>query len=121
MARLTTVMRRNEVVTIADRAGEATSKPRPAIIVTADEFATLDWIVICPLTAREPDRDAILMREIMPSDRLPLRERSWAEPHKITAIRRRRIGRRIGVLSDVEALWLNRAIVQLLGVAAVAR
>ena len=57
------------------------------------------------------------MREIVRSDRLPLRERSWVEPHKITAIRRRRIGRRIGVLSDAEALWLNRVLVQLLGVA----
>src|SRR5215472_16945683 len=111
------MIRRNEVVTVADRSGEATSKPRPAIIVTADAFATLDWIVICPLTTRPPVPDVILMREIMRSDRLPLRERSWAEPHKITAIRRRRIGRRIGVLSDAEALWMNRVLVQLLGVA----
>jgi hypothetical protein len=29
----------------------------------------------------------------------------------------RRIGRRIGVLSDAEALWLNRVLVQLLGMA----
>ena len=78
-------------------------------------FATLDWIVICPLTTQPPEPHAILMREVMRGDRLPLRERSWAEPHKITAIRRRRIGRRIGVLSDAEALWLNRVIVQLLG------
>jgi hypothetical protein len=53
----------------------------------------------------------------MRSERLSLRERSWAEPHKITAIRRLRIGRRIGVLSDAEAHWLNRVLVQLLGVA----
>ena len=58
-------MTRNDVVTVADRSGEATGKPRPAIIVTADEFATLDWIVICPLTAREPDKDVTLLREIM--------------------------------------------------------
>jgi mRNA interferase MazF len=109
-------MRRNDVVTVADRSGEATGKPRPAIIVTADAFATLDWIVICPLTAQPPQPGVILMHEIMRSDHLPLRERSWAEPHKITAIRRRRIGRRIGVLSDAEALWLNRVLVQLLGV-----
>jgi mRNA interferase MazF len=108
---------KNDVVTVADRSGEATGKPRPAIIVTADVFATLDWIVICPLTTQPPEPDVILMREIVRSDRLPLRERSWAEPHKITAIRRRRIGRRIGVLSDAEALWLNRVIVQLLGMA----
>ena len=134
------MIRKNDVVTVADRSGEATGKPRPAIIVTADVFATLDWIVICPLTTQppepdvilmreivrsdhlsaddaSPEPDAILMREVVRSDRLPLRERSWAEPHKITAIRRRRIGRRIGVLSDAEALWLNRVIVQLLGVA----
>jgi mRNA interferase MazF len=111
------MIRRNDVVTVADRSGEATGKPRPAIIVTADAFATLDWIVICPLTAQPPTPGVILMREIMRSDRLPLRERSWAEPHKITAIRRRRIGRCIGVLSDAEALWLNRVLVQLLGVA----
>jgi mRNA interferase MazF len=108
---------KNDVVAVADRSGEATGKPRPAIIVTADVFAMLDWIVICPLTTQPPEPDAILMREVVRSDRLPLRERSWAEPHKITAIRRRRIGRRIGVLSDAEALWLNRVIVQLLGMA----
>src|SRR5215472_11480385 len=109
------MIRRNEVVTVADRSGEATGKPRPAIIVTADVFATLDWIVICPLTTRPPEPDAILMREVVRCDRLPLREGSWAEPHRITAIRRRRIGRRIGVLSEAEAQWLNRVLVQLLG------
>ena len=41
------MIRKNDVVTVADRIGEATGKPRPAIIVTADVFATLDWIVIC--------------------------------------------------------------------------
>ena len=68
------------------------------------------------MTTQAPEPDAVLMREVARGDRLPLRERSWAEPHKITAIRRR-IGRRIGVLSDAEALWLNRVIVPLLGMA----
>ena len=54
------MIRKNDVVTVADRSGEATGKPRPAIIVTADVFATLDWIVICPLTTQPPEPDVIL-------------------------------------------------------------
>ena len=56
---------KNDVVTVADRSGEATGKPRPAIIVTSDVFATLDWIVICPLTTQPPEPDSILMREVV--------------------------------------------------------
>ena len=49
-------MRRGDVVTVADRSGQFTGKPRPAVIVQADFFAAVPTVTVCPLTSMSPER-----------------------------------------------------------------
>lgn len=109
-------MPRGDVVSIADRGGDYTRKPRPAVIVQSDHYAVLDSVTICPITSVEAE--APLMRvPVQPSQRLPLVKPSWIEVDKITTVRRSRIGAVIGHLSEQDIIALNGALLVLLGIA----
>ena len=111
-------MRRGDVVTVADRSGEFTGKPRPAVLVQNDLVDVLDTVAMCPITSVDPGPDVRRFRfELMPSDHLPLRVRSWIEVDKIFAARRRKLGRIIGRVSDAELARITRALAILLAIA----
>lgn len=107
-------MKRGDVVAIADPAGDFTGKPRPAVIVQADPFDTLDSVTVCPLTAQDAG-EAVTRLPIGPSPELPLDRGSWIVVDKISTVRRNRVGRRIGCLSHAEVQRLNGAIAVFLG------
>ena len=75
-------MTRGDIVTIADRAGDFTGKPRPAVIVQADAFATMQSVTICPLTSEAVD-DSILRIAVYPSVETALNRLSWIAVDKI--------------------------------------
>ncbi len=110
------MIRRADVVSVADRTGDATGKPRPAIIVGNDLFVELNWVLVCPVTSMPPSEPRMFVRELARGTHLPLRMPSWAEPHKLTAIRRSRIGTLIGRIADGDLVWLNRILPFVLGV-----
>jgi mRNA interferase MazF len=108
-------MRRGDVVTVADRDGQFTGRPRPAVIVQGDAFAELASVTICPITSA--DADAPLLRlELLPGGALSLHHASWIEVDKITTVRRNRIGEALGRVSDTDLVRLNGVLAVLLGI-----
>jgi mRNA interferase MazF len=108
------MMRRGDVVAIADRSGQFTGKPRPAVIVQSDFFEEIPTVTICPLTS--VSADAPLTRvPVEPTDALPLTRRSWIMADKITTIRRDHVGQLIGKVSSEAMGRLDRSMAVFLG------
>lgn len=108
-------MHRGDVVTVADRTGQFTGKPRPAVVVQGDAFAELASLTICPITTVAADIP-LLRLQLVPSLALPLTHASWIEVDKITSVRRSRIGTAIGRVSDTDLVRLNGALAVFLGI-----
>ena len=70
-------MKRGEVYTVS-LSGVA-GKPRPALIVQADEFAAIGTVLFCPLTSKVSNT-ALFRPVIEPTDANGLRETSRAMP-----------------------------------------
>ncbi len=108
------VVKRAEVWTVAGGTDYA-GKPRPAVIVQDDHFDT-DSVTICPLTT-DPVDAPLFRLEIEPSPDNGLRETSRLMVDKLTTIPRAKLGGRVGVLTGIDMIRLNRAIVVFLGLA----
>jgi mRNA interferase MazF len=107
-------MRRGAIFTIADRDGDFTGKPRPAVIVQSDFFSALASVTVCPITGEEGG--SVVRVRIDPSDGLPLAKASWAQVDKLTTVRRERIGNFIGRLSPDDLQRLNGSLLVFLGI-----
>jgi len=108
-------MQRGDVVAVADRAGDYTGKPRPAVIVQSDLFDALDSVTICLLTSAASEAPVIRL-PIDPSPGLSLERNSWIAVDKVTTVRRSRIGASFGRLSSAEMQRLNGALAVFLGI-----
>jgi mRNA interferase MazF len=110
-------MARGDVVVIGDRAGgDYAGKPRPAVIVQSEHFESLKSVLICPITSIEVPAN-LLRLPLQVSESLPLGKTSWVEIEKMSAVRRTRIGSRIGRLSDADLAMLTQRLVVLIGAA----
>jgi mRNA interferase MazF len=108
-------MRRGDVVTVA--ATGDYGKPRPAIIVQTDAFPQDHAsVVVCRLTSEIVEAPDFRVT-IDPSAQDGLRVRSQVMADKPVAIRRGRIGRRIGRLGVAEMVRLNVALAFVMGLA----
>jgi mRNA interferase MazF len=107
------MMRRGDIVTIADRAGQFTGKPRPAVIIQSDVFDTPS-ITICPLTSAPADAP-LLRIAVEPSPELPLAQQSWVMVDKITTVSRQNCEAVIGRISRAELLRVTGSIATFLG------
>ena len=56
---------RGDIIIVADRGGEFTGKPRPAVVVQSPHFVTAT-LTICPITSKEVD--APLLRIALPAN-----------------------------------------------------
>jgi mRNA interferase MazF len=108
-------MQRGDVVAVADRVGDYTGKPRPAVIVQSDAFGTLESVTVCPLTSVASDAP-MLRLEVRSSSALTLSSVSWIAVDKITTVRRHRIGQSIGRLSAADMRRLSGALAVFLGI-----
>ena len=108
-------MKRGEIWTVAGGAPYA-GKPRPAVIVQDDRLDATDSIVVCPLTT-DPTSAPIFRLLVEPTIRNGLRTASHLMVDKLTAVPRKRLGRRVGSLAPEEMRHLNRAIFAFLGLA----
>lgn len=106
-------MRRGEIWTAAGK-GTYGSKPRPVLIIQADEMPTVDSLTILPLTSDETD--APLIRVPVPED-LGLSKSSRIMIDKIQTIRRTDLGERIGALPHDALLRVERSLLVFLGIA----
>jgi mRNA interferase MazF len=108
-------MTRGEVWTVAGGPACA-GKPRPAVIVQDDRFDANDSIIVCPLTT-DPTPAPIFRIPIEASPENGLRDDCRLMVDKLTAVPRKRLGRRVGVLRPADVRALNRAIFVFLGLA----
>ena len=108
-------MKRGEIWTVADGGGYA-GKPRPVVIVQDEAFAALDSVTICPLTS-DPTDLPLFRIPLLPQDDNGLRQESRIMADKITTVRKRKLGSRIGIVSPDDMRRLNQALVVFLGIA----
>lgn len=106
--------KRGDIVAVA--ASGYAGKPRPCVIVQADEFDATDSVTICLLTSVEADAPLVRV-PIEPSEANALKRRSWAMADKVMTIRRAHVGRKIGRLTDAEMAALSRAAIVFLKLA----
>jgi len=108
-------VKRGDVVTVA--ASGDYGKPRPAVIVQTDALpAEHASVIVCQMTsdiAEAPD----FRITIEPTEKNGLRTRSQLMADKPVAIRRERIGRKIGSLDEKDIDRLNVALAFVMGLA----
>lgn len=106
-------MRRGEIWLVAG--GAYASKPRPALIVQDDRFAT-DFVTVCPFTTTEVD--APLLRLPIPADETSgISQPSFLMIDKLTTVRRSNIGARVGTLTTPQVTEFERRALVFLGFA----
>ena len=108
-------MIRGEVWTVAG-GGTYADKPRPAVILQSDQFATQQSITICPFTT-DPSDAPLIRIAIEPNASNGLRETSCVMVDKIMTVARAKLGSRVGHLRDNEMLRVSRAVMVFLGLA----
>ena len=108
-------MKRGEVWTVAGGADYA-GKPRPAVILQDDAFDATGSITICPFTTHAVDAPLVRL-PVDPSNQNGLRVPSQLMVDKITTVSKKKLEARVGRLSDVEMVRLNRAVIVFLGLA----
>jgi len=108
-------MKRGEVWTVSggpDYAG----KPRPVVILQDDRFDATDSVTVCPLTT-DPTDLPLFRIAIAPAASNGLRTPCRAMADKVTTVRRAKLGRRLGALSDAQMTSVSRAAIVFLGLA----
>jgi mRNA interferase MazF len=91
-------------------------RPRPGVIVQADEFKDLTTIFVCPISSDVQD-NLPLRPTIEAKSSSGLRLRSQIMTDKMVALRRDRVRRVIGRLDSETAQQLDRALLVVLGLA----
>ena len=92
-------------------------KPRPAVVVQADEFNQNPiTILVCPLTSDITER-LPLRPIIFPTPGTGLRERSQIMTDRLLALRRDRIRGVLGAIDTAMSDRLNHALLVVLGLA----
>jgi mRNA interferase MazF len=108
-------VKRGDVVLVV--APGALRKPRPGIVVQADELGeATTTVVVCPMSS-EIGATPSLRPVVEPTTRNGLRIRSQIMTDKITALRRDRVRRVIGRLDTVTRDRLDQALLIVLGLA----
>jgi len=92
-------------------------KPRPAVVVQADEFnENAVTILICPLTTDLSEK--LTLRPIVPADSSTgLRRQSQIMTDKMLALRRDRVRGILGRIGAPTSTELDRALLIILGLA----
>jgi mRNA interferase MazF len=91
-------------------------KPRPAVVVQAEELGERRTIVVCPMSSDTSEASA-LRPHVEPTPANGLRFRSQIVTDKIVAVRRDRIRSAIGRLDTATGERLDRALLVVLGLA----
>lgn len=91
-------------------------KPRPALVIQADQFGDLGSVTVLPITSTLIDAP-LLRLTIDPLAENGLRTRSQIMLDKPMTVRSERVGPTIGQLDDATMLRVNRSLVLFLGLA----
>lgn len=107
-------MRRGDLVTIALQGDYG--KPRPALIIQADQFEDLGSVVILPLTSTLIDAP-LLRPTVEPSPGNGLRTSSQIMLDKPMTVKTDKIGPSFGHLDELAMIGVNRSLALFLGLA----
>lgn len=108
-------MKRGDVVTVA--ASGDYGKPRPAVIVQTNALpAAHASVIVCQMTSDVVEAPDFRVT-IEPTKKNGLRTRSQIMVDKPVAIRRERVGRRVGSLDERDTARLNVALAFVMGLA----
>lgn len=111
---MSVAVKRGDLVTISLQGDFG--KPRPALVVQADQLAGLDSVVVCPLTSEL--RDAAYFRVTVEPDRANgLAKLSQVMVDKFAAVPRTKIAQPIGRLNADRMRAVERAMFVVLGLA----
>lgn len=105
-------MKRGEVWTAAG-SGYA-SKPRPVVIMQSDDFDQLESVIVCLITSK----DTVGGPSRVPVPAAPgngLAEDSVVMADKVVAMRRSRLGERLGTLGDGDMREIEGALRLVMG------
>lgn len=108
-------MKRGEIITVS-APGEY-GKPRPAVIVQADALnqSGLASVIVCPFTSTI--KEAPLFRILVnPAPENGLSRPSQIMVDKVQAVAMKRMGKRVGSLTDEQVLQLNRTLAFVVGI-----
>lgn len=108
-------MRRGEIWTAAAGSGYV-GKPRPVVIVQDDRFDATDSVTVCAFTT-DATLAPLLRLLVEPDDENGLNQPSSLMVDKLTTVPRRKLGARIGSLSEDDLTRLERAVLVFLGLA----
>lgn len=105
---------RGEIWTVAG--GVFASKPRPALVIQDDRFDANDSLTVLPLTSTLVDIP-LLRIPVRPSDMSGLMRESQIMIDKLTTVRRANVQARVGRLTPVQMVEVERALLVFLGIA----
>jgi mRNA interferase MazF len=108
-------LKRGEIWTVAGGRGYA-GKPRPAVIVQADDFSETASVTVCLLTTTIVDAPAFRIA-IGATAENGLRDNSFAMVDKINTIARQQVDARLGQVEAEEMARIDTAIMVFLGLA----
>jgi mRNA interferase MazF len=108
-------LRRGEIWTAAGGAVYAT-KPRPVLIIQADEYRSTDSVVVCPITS-EPASTKFLRPPLEPNSENGLLSPSRIMVDKVAALPRTKLRDRVGQVQAADVLAIETALMTFLGVA----
>lgn len=107
-------MKRGDLVTVAFQGDYG--KPRPALIIQADQFSEIGSFVVLPVTSHVID--APLLRIVIePSPENGLRAKSQIMVDKPMTIKTDKIGSSIGHVDDTMMVSISRSLALILGIA----
>ncbi|NLG54569.1 MAG: type II toxin-antitoxin system PemK/MazF family toxin [Rhodococcus sp.] len=110
-------MKRGEVWTVAG--GAYASKPRPAVIIQDDLFASTDSVLVAPFTSTLVSAPLMRIRvdPTVAGDSSGLESASDIMVDKVTSVRRSTVQAKIGRLSPELLVDVDRALMVILGLA----
>jgi mRNA interferase MazF len=107
-------LRRGDLVTLAFK-GPYTGKPRPALVVQADDMVELASVVVCPLTG-DFIAGARMRLRVEPNQDNNLRAVSHIMVDKLSAVPRQAVSAAFGHVTEAELARVDLALRLLLAV-----
>ena len=107
-------MRRGDLVTVALQGDYG--KPRPALIIQADQFGDLGSVVILPLTSTLIDAP-LLRPTLKPSPENGLHTPSQIMLDKPVTVKTEKVGASFGQVGDLAMIGVSRSLALFLGLA----
>lgn len=104
-------------VLIVSAGGGLAGKPRPAVVVQASQFNFPETLIVVPLTSTETEKNAAML-VLLPDMSNGLSEASSLMTHRIGAVRKSDIGKKVGSLSVADMERIDGALSLVLGLQA---